>query len=133
MGDSSTRRYVLFTNLVMFAMAASLAWLYGGAVSLTGAVVGAIAGLLNLSAMAWLVGKLVASGGGQHTAVYGMLLTLKMGAILGVLAFVVLVLDIEVIGLTIGISSVVLSLIVGALLANIANGVTDESSDSVQD
>ena len=56
-----------------------------------------------------------------------------MGAILGVLAFVVLVLDIEVIGLTIGISSVVLSLIIGALLANIANGVTDESSDSVQD
>ena len=117
---------MLYTNLVMFAVAASVAWLSGGQTRLVGATVGTIAGLLNLSAMAWLVGKLVSSAASQHKAVYGMLLTLKMGAVLGVLAFVVLVLDTDVIGLTFGLSSVVLSLIVGALLANLANAPTDD-------
>ena len=120
MGDPSTRRYILVTNLVMLAFAASAAWLYGGTACLIGAMIGAVAGLINLGAMAWLVGKLVLAGGGQHKAVYGMLLTLKMGAILAVLAFVILVLEVDIVGLTLGLSSVVLSLIVGALLANLA-------------
>ena len=129
MGDLRIRRYVLLTNLVMFAIAASLAWLYNGVVSLEGAIVGTCIALVNLFTLTWLVGRLIASAGGQSKAVYGLLLTLKMGAVLGVIAFVILVMNVDIVGLLLGLSSVVTSLIIGGLLASLAGNSTEASPD----
>ena len=129
MSDLGIRRYVLLTNLVMFAIAASLAWLYNGAASLEGAAIGTSIALLNLVTLTWLVGKLIASAGGQSKAVYGLLLTMKMGAVLVLLAFVILVLEVDIVGLLLGLSSVVMSLIIGGLLANLSATSSEQPTD----
>ena len=113
----------------MFAIAASLAWLYNGAASLEGAAIGTSIALLNLVTLTWLVGKLIASAGGQSKAVYGLLLTMKMGAVLGLLAFVILVLEVDIVGLLLGLSSVVMSLIIGGLLANLSATSSEQPTD----
>jgi len=113
----------------MFAGAASLAWLYNGAASLEGAVVGTCIALVNLVTLTWLVGKMIAGGGGQPKVVYGVLLTIKMGAVLGILALVILVFEVDIVGLFLGLSSVVVSLIIGGLLANWAANPSEEIPD----
>jgi hypothetical protein len=99
------------------------AYLFGGWHFGMSALVGAVVGFANWIALRWIGMRLVrgASGPGGKKPLFSLLLVLKMGAVLALVAFLLMTGIVDAVGFVIGMGALVLGVAVGGLqLANAA-------------
>ena len=114
--------------LALGAMATAGAWVFGGTAMGTSALAGAAIGFGNWIALRWIGAKLVRAAGAKKAAV--LLLMLKMGALLGVSAVLLLTGVVQPLGFLIGLGALVIGGAVGGLQESVAAAAREAEEEA---
>ena len=130
MSKGSFRTAVLGANGVTLLIASLVAFKLQGTTGLVAAVVGDLAGLLNLAALGWLMSRLLGAASAGSKSAYGALLATKLGLFLGLLAILLWVLELPPLGVMLGFTALVVALVAGSAIhtLNLRSPTTEESS-----
>ncbi len=133
MTKSGFQGAVLSANVAILALSALAIGKWMGMPAAVAALVGNLLGVLNLLGLTWLVGKLLgtAERGGTNKGVYAAILAFKLGAFVGVMALCIKVFELDVLGMLLGFSSLVLALVAGSLYSalTLPAVVSDDGND----
>lgn len=125
--ESRTLNRITLHVAAVGAVLSGGAFLVVGGAPAVGTLVGAVVAVANWLALRWVIGR-VAKGSARTRAVLMTLLALKMGALMAVCYALIVRFDVHAIGFTVGISSLVVGLLLGATTGATRAEVAGEES-----